>query len=418
MNVWQFLKRRIHCYGEQIAFSKDKTTYSDLIALVENKKDGQRKIPIIAKGETRQEQAIKILQIMAGGNIPVPVEKSYGVDREEKIEKILENNCDDLSKTAAILFTSGTTGEPKGVKLSHKGIIQNLKGIEKYFQVQTGQKILIARPLVHIAVFTGELLFALYKGLEIDFYEETFQPARLANYIDENKVRLFGCTPTLLYHLSKYLRGDSLDSIVISGERLTEGVAEILKEKFPDKRFYNVYGLTENSPRVAALCPEEFFEKIGSVGKPIAHTKVKLAQGELLVKSRSLMQGYLGDREKTDEKLKNGWLHTGDMARMDKDGYLTVLGRKDDMMIRSGMNIYPAEIENIAMQIVGVRDCAVYGEDDIRYGQKICMKAVANIGIAALRKELIVRLPAYLVPDKILIVESLGMTPSGKVKRK
>ena len=106
------------------------------------------------------------------------------------------------------------------------------------------------------------------------------------------------------------------------------------------------------------------------------------------------------------------------MARMDKDGYLTVLGRKDDMMIRSGMNIYPAEIENIAMQIVGVRDCAVYGEDDIHYGQKICMKAVADMGIAALRKELIVRLPAYLVPDKILIVESLEMTPSGKVKRK
>lgn len=258
-----------------------------------------------------------------GGNIPVPVEASYGTDREEKIKTILEKNRDDLHKTAAVLFTSGTTGEPKGVKLSHRGIIENLKGIDGYFQVREGQKILIARPLVHVAVFTGELLFALYKGLEIDFYEEAFQPARLAKYIDENDVQVFGCTPTLLYHLSRYLQGGSLDSIVISGERLTEGVANILKEKFSDKKFYNVYGLTENSPRVSALCPEEFFDKIGSVGKPIAHTKAKLEGGELLVKSRSIMQGYIGDRDKTKEKIQKGWLHTGDMARIDKQGLLS-----------------------------------------------------------------------------------------------
>lgn len=418
MNVWKFLKRRMLRYGKRIAFSKEKITYTDLISLVENQKAWQSDVPIIVKGETRLEQAIRILQVMAGGDIPVPIEVSYGTEREEKIEEILEENNDDLSKTAAILFTSGTTGDPKGVKLSHKGIIENLKGIGGYFQVREGQKILIARPLVHVAVFTGELLFALYKGLEIDFYEESFQPNRLAKYIDENEVQIFGCTPTLIYHLSKYLKGDSLDSIIISGERLTDGVADILKEKYSDKKLYNVYGLTENSPRVSALCPEEFFDKIGSVGKPIAHTKIKLKDGELLVKSRSLMQGYIGGREKTEEKLRDGWLYTGDMARIDEQGYLYILGRKDDMLIRSGMNIYPAEIESAAMQIDGIRSCVVYGEEDIRYGQKICMKAVTDIGMAVLRKELILRLPAYLVPDKILIVESMEMTPSGKMKRK
>ena len=418
MKVWEFLKRRLRRYGERIALSEGQITYANLIELVENGNSGQRNIPFIAKGATRQKQAIEILRIMAGGNIPIPVEASYGIEREETIKKVLANNHDDLHKTAAILFTSGTTGEPKGVKLSHKGIIENFKGIDGYFQVQKGQKILIARPLVHVAVFTGELLFALYKGLEISFYEEAFQPARLAKYIDENEVQIFGCTPTLMYHLSRYLEGESLNSIVISGERLTEGVASILKEKFPAKQFYNVYGLTENSPRVSALCPEEFFEKIGSVGKPIAHTKVKLKDGELLVKSQSLMQGYIGDSEQTKEKLKKGWLYTGDMARMDKQGYLYIFGRKDDMLIRSGMNIYPAEIESAVLQIGGVEDCMVYGEEDINYGQKICMKAVTDIGVASLRKELIAKLPVYLIPDKILIVKSLEMTPSGKVKRK
>lgn len=418
MNVWGFLKRRMLRYGERIAFTEGKITYATLIALAESGKAGRRNVPSIAKGRTRQEQAIKILKAMAGGNIPVPIEVSYGADREEKIGKVLAESRDNLHKTAAILFTSGTTGEPKGVKLSHRGIIENLKGIDGYFQVREGQKILIARPLVHVAVFTGELLFALYKGLEIDFYEEAFQPARLAKYIDENDVQVFGCTPTLLYHLSRYLQGESLDSIVISGERLTEGVANIVKEKFPDKKFYNVYGLTENSPRVSALCPEEFFDKVGSVGKPIAHTKAKLKEGELLIKSRSLMQGYIGDKEKTKEKLKNGWLHTGDMARIDKQGYLYTLGRKDDMLIRSGMNIYPAEIESAALQIDGVKNCMVYGEEDIHYGQKICMKVVTDLEVAVLRKELVSRLPTYLIPDKILIVESLELTPSGKVKRK
>ena len=258
----------------------------------------------------------------------------------------------------------------------------------------------------------------LYKELEICFYEESFQPARLAKYIDENDVQVFGCTPTLLYHLSRYLQGESLNSIVLSGERLTEGVANIIKEKLPGKKFYNVYGMTENSPRVSTLCPEEFFDKIGSVGKPIMQTKVKTKDRELLAKSRPLMQGYIGYKEKTKEKFRNGWLHTGDMARIDGQGYLYVLDRKDDMLIRSGINFYPAEIESVALQINGVQNCMVYGEEDILYGQKICMKAAADIAVAALRKELVARLPAYLIPDKILLVESLAMMPSRKVKRK
>ena len=122
--------------------------------------------------------------------------------------------------------------------------------------------------------------------------------------------------------------------------------------------------------------------------------------------------------QKAEEKLKDGWLHTGDMARIDEEGYLYILGRKDDMLIRSGMNIYPAEIESAVMQIEGVKSCLVYGEEDINYGQKICMKAVTEMGVCDLRRKLVAKLPAYLVPDKILIVKELDMTPSGKVKRK
>lgn len=417
MKLWRFLKNRMHYYGNKIAFTQGNITYSKLIDLVEKEQRKQKYRLVIAKGKTKQEQAIEILRTIASGNIPVPVEASYGIERENAIENILAENHDTLNKTAVVLFTSGTTGKPKGVKLSHKNIIENLKGIDGYFSVRKGQKLLITRPLVHVAVFTGELLFALYKGLEIDFYEEVFQPSRMAHYIDENRVQIFCCTPTLMYHLSRYLIGESLESIVISGEQLTGGVINILKEKYSKLNFYNVYGLTENSPRVSALCPDNFFKKIGSVGKPIAHTEVKLCNGELLVKSPSVMQGYLGDFEKTQEKIRGGWLYTGDMASIDTDGYIFILGRKDNLIIRSGMNIYPAEIENVVLQIEGVKSCIVYGESDVHYGEKICMKVIADINASELRKELVAKLPAYLVPDKILFVNKIELTPSGKIKR-
>lgn len=417
MTVWQFLKKRMLPYGSCVAFTEGRMTYAALIEAVEAQASQSKNEPVIAKGRTRQEQAIEILRILARGDIPVPVEESYGSEREAKIRRILTERREKLGKTAVIMFTSGTTGEPKGVKLSHRGLIENLKGIEGYFQASAGQKILILRPLVHIAVFTGELLFALCKGLEIAFYEEAFQPNRLANYIDREGIEIFGCTPTLIYHLSRFLKGDGLKSVIVSGERLTAGVVAALKERYPQLSFYNVYGLTENSPRVSALCPGEFFRKPGSVGRPIAHTRLKLADGELLVKSRSLMQGYLGDASGTEEKLRGGYLHTGDLARIDGQGYLYILGRKDDMLIRAGMNIYPAEIESAAMQIDGVKSCLAYGEADVRFGQRICLKAEADLEAAALRRELSARLPAYLVPDRIEIVPSLELTPSGKVKR-
>ena len=418
MNVWKAIGRRMRRYGDRIAFVRGKITYAQLLSLVENRQNASSKhllVPVY--GKTKQEQAIGILQTLACGNIPVPMEESYGSVREEKIRKILSENTDDLRTTAAVLFTSGTTGEPKGVRLSHRGIVENLRGIERYFKVESGCRILIVRPLVHVGVFTGELLFALYRGLEIDFYEEAFQPNRLAAYIEVSRAQVLGCTPTLMVHLSRYWKGGALQVAAIGGERLTDGAAKILREKYPNVNFYNVYGLTENSPRVCALPPESFFGKIGSVGRPIAHTKVKLLCGELLVKSRSVMLGYMGEREKTREKLRGGWLHTGDLARIDEEGYVYILGRKDDMLIRSGMNIYPAEIESAAVQIPGVSACMVYGEEDVRFGQKICMKAVSDLDAAALRRALAGSLPAYLVPDKILIVDALELTPSGKVKR-
>jgi acyl-CoA synthetase (AMP-forming)/AMP-acid ligase II len=418
MKLWEFLKESMEKYGDKTAFLKNNISYNNLIINIESNKKRYKNRLKTAFSLSKQNQAIKILNILASENVAVPVSDCYGLDLMREIENEIKCDKNTYPQLAFIMFTSGTTGKPKGVMLSDNNIIENIKAIDKYFKVDSTDKILIARPLVHIAVLTGELLYGLYKGLTIDFYEEEFNAKRLAKYIDENGITVFCTTPTMIYHLSKYLSGTSLKTVVLSGERLTENIANILREKFPAINFYNVYGLTENSPRVSALTPDNFFEKIGSIGKPLFNTYLEIKNGELLVNSRSVMQGYYRNYDLTVNKIKNGWLHTGDMARCDDEGFYYILGRKDEMIIRSGLNIYPQEVENIIRKYEGVENCVAYGEEEINYGQKICLKVKGNIDVKKLREFLINNLPPHLVPSKIEKVDYIEMTPSGKVKRR
>ncbi|MGN1099755.1 MAG: class I adenylate-forming enzyme family protein, partial [Christensenellales bacterium] len=201
-----------------------------------------------------------------------------------------------------------------------------------------------------------------------------------------------------------------------SGEVLTESVSKLLCDTFPNTEFYNVYGLTEHSPRVSALLPVDYAVKPGSVGKPIGDVRIKIERGELLVKSDSVMKGYYHDETLTADKIQNGWLHTGDRARMDADGYLYIDGRLDGMLIKAGINVYPEEIEKRANEIEGVSECVVYGER-VDNATVIGMKYVGTIGEKELRRELVGILNPNIVPTRIEKAEELARTASGKKMR-
>ena len=416
MRLWDYLKMNMTPFKDRIAFRNLGLTYAEILSF-DNDEITQRKIRLCG-GKTREIQALNILIAISEGEVVVPVSKEHGARNYNYIKEMVENNEEDISDLSFIMFTSGTTGYPKGVMLTDENIISNLEYIKTYFDVSKCKNICIARPLVHIAVLTGELLYALCNGLTIHFYEEPFMPKRLLSYLENNQIDIFGATPTIYHALAKSISNiPSLKVGVISGEVLSERNAKFISSKFKNTNFYNVYGLTEHSPRVSALLPHEFVKKAGSVGRSIGNVRVKIDSGELLVKSDSVMKGYYKDQKQTNQKIKNGWLHTGDIASMTKDGYLYVHGRMDNMIIRAGINIYPEEIEVAVNELEEISDSVVFKviKDDQTY---IYLNYIGDITEDDLRKKLVSILNPNIIPNKIQKVETIAKTASGKKVRR
>jgi len=242
-------------------------------------------------------------------------------------------------------------------------------------------------------------------------------------------------TPTLFYHIALNKRKTELpylNKIIVSGECLNPQVADTLLEVFPQAAFWNVYGLTEASPRVSHLDPAFFHQKIGSVGVPLNSVQAKVADdqgeeiprneiGELLIQGPNVMKGYWREEELTAQKIVDGWLRTGDLARMDAEGFIYIIGRKDHMIIRAGVNIYPQEIENILLQDAAIKEVMVWGEADAASGQRICAAVVSGDGVDMTAKSFLgicrERLESYKWPDEMMLVEALPRNASGKVMR-
>lgn len=417
MKLWEYLRKKMLPHADKVAFAHSGITYGDLLGLGRPNEDGRLRLCI---GKSREEQSVNILRCIAEGDVAVPASLEYGVKQFGSIAEAVKKNREAYPEPAFLMFTSGTTGKPKGVMLSDRNIITNLEYIDSYFRIEGLRSICIARPLLHIAVLTGELLYALCKGLTIYFYEESFMPRRLITFLEQNEIDVFCATPTLYAMLAKakHMEPFPVKVAALSGEVLSVQAGELLIRSFPQTAFYNVYGLTEHSPRVSALLPEEFIKKPDSIGRPIGGVEMRIKEGELLVRSPCVMKGYFQDEKTTNEKMQDGWLHTGDMAHTDEEGCFYIDGRKDDMIIRAGLNIYPAEIESAAKECNGVADCVAFGRKMEEGNTEIVLKYEGQALPALLRRELVQKLNPHAMPNKFEQVEKLERTPSGKKVRK
>jgi long-chain acyl-CoA synthetase len=335
-----------------------------------------------------------------------------------------------------IMYTSGSTGKPKGAVLTYANIAANIKDIRTYFDISPGDHILINRSLSHVSVMTGEFLYGIICGARITFNNEPFVPRRLLSFIESNGITVFCSTPTIFYQLtldrSEY-RLPEMRKVALMGEYLHRQVALKIQERFPQVEFYMLYGQTEASPRITYLPPAYFTTKEGSIGIPLPSMEIRVnneeglpasegESGELLVKGPNIFLGYWDQPELTAVKLQSGWLHTGDMVAQGEDGFLYISGRKDDMMIRAGMNIYPKEIEDVLLEDERIREVVVFGVADPKFGQKIHVTVVHHPDQTVTQADILdickSKLASYQYPDKVDIVQDIPRNSAGKIMRR
>lgn len=437
--LYDFLKEKMLQYPNQvISNDTESITYRELLEYAETfgKTLTKDKYGLLFDSDLNTAKAL--LACLYAQKTAVLLSKRYGEAHTQRIIDTVklsylitedgikhisdeQDECEDLSDVALIMCTSGTTGKPKGAMITHNNLITNLLDISKYFGINYSDHILIARPLYHCAVLTGEFLISLSKGLRISFMTEGFVPAKILKMAKETGVTTLCGTPTLLYHLSgmslKFEEPLVLRNIAVSGECMTQTVAQIMRKAFPNTDIYNVYGLTEASPRVSYLPPCEFDSRPTSVGVPLDSLKAKLVNNELLIKGNNVMKGYYNNPTATEKVKQDGWLHTGDIAEMDNQGRIYIKCRKDNMIIRAGMNIYPQEIENLLKEDKRIIDVLAYGVKNDTVSEKIHIKVVTLLGKTEVYNICKEKLLSYELPDVIEIVDEIPKNASGKVIR-
>jgi acyl-CoA synthetase (AMP-forming)/AMP-acid ligase II len=343
----------------------------------------------------------------------------------------IEKTLDDVQ---LLMFTSGSTGCPKGAMITGENLFSNVRDICEYFPISENDRILIARPIYHCAVMTGEFLTALFKGANIVFFNGGYNPIGILNCLQTERISAICATPTFFRHLSQFVRpGRSISAktVAVSGECLSGETASIIRSVFNEAKIFNVYGLTEASPRISYL-PSDLFELFPeSVGVPLPSVQFKIANsghdnsllrdfvGEIAVRGPNIMKGYYRNEDLTRSVLRDGWLYTGDLGYIDEHGLLYVKGRKDDLIIKAGFNIYPIEIEKALKKIDLIKDVIAYAHkttNGIGIGVDISLDSpsVTQKDIMKICSDI---LPKHLLPDKINIVEAVKRNASGKLVR-
>lgn len=437
--LYNFLKEKMMQHPNQtISNDTESITYKELLDYAEDFGKTLTKDKYGLLFDSDLDTAKALLACLYADKTAVLLSKRYGETHTNRIIEtvkisylITENGVakiaeeqeerEDLSDVALIMCTSGTTGKPKGAMITHDNLIINLTDISKYFGIHDTDHILISRPLYHCAVLTGEFLISLIKGLKISFMTEGFVPAKILKVAKENNVSVLCGTPTLLCHLSvinlKSKVPLALKSIAVSGECMTQTVAETMRKAFAEADIYNVYGLTEASPRVAYLPPKEFDSNPTCVGIPLSSLSAKVFDNELLISGNSIMKGYYNNPEATACAKQDGWLYTRDVAEIDENGRIYIRCRKDNMIIRAGMNIYPQEIENALKEDENISDVLAFGVKNGTVGEKIHIHVVTSLNRSKVYNICKKKLPGYELPDVIEIVDEIPKNASGKVIR-
>jgi long-chain acyl-CoA synthetase len=345
----------------------------------------------------------------------------------------------DEDDPATILYTSGTTGRPKGAVSTHRNMIANLQNTlfnSVYGTMVTGDELLptggqtvalFTSPLFHVSGLHSGIVVGLLAGLRLVMVEGRFDPIKAFELIEDEGVTIWATVPTMVWRACEHPARHEYDTstvrnVAFGGSPSADELQRMVRETFPNvKGGSNAYGLTESSSVATVLSAQEAQERPKSVGRPMPTVKIKIEDGEVLISGPTIMAGYWGKPEATAEAVTpDGWLRTGDIGYLDDDGYLFITDRKKDMIIRGGENIYCVEIENRLVEHEEVLDAAVIGVPHPELGEEV--KAVVQVADASKLTEDDIRawvrgaLADFKVPTYVdLRTDKLPRNASGKL---
>lgn len=346
----------------------------------------------------------------------------------------------DINDTAVILYTSGTTGQPKGAELSHANMMLNARLADNgLFQLSENEVHLITLPLFHSFGQTVQMNMGIYKGATLVLMAR-FDPDVALTQMEQHAVTFFAGVPTMYWAILNHPNAEKFDldkiaenlsTAVSGGSAMPVEVMRAFGEKYQVK-ILEGYGLSETSP-IASFNHYQKETKPGSVGTPVWGVKMCIVdssgnevpageQGEILIKGHNLMKGYYKRPEATAKSIVDGWLHTGDVGKMDEDGYFYITDRVKDMIIRGGFNVYPREIEEVLMLHPAISLSAVIGIPHDSHGEEVKAYVILKDGAAASEAELVAwskeNMAAYKYPRQFSIVKELPMTATGKILKR
>jgi len=336
---------------------------------------------------------------------------------------------------AVIIYTSGSTGTKKGVMLTHKNLIANTRSIIDYLKRTESDRICVVLPFFYC--YGASLLHTHIRvGGSIVLSQKPFLGSAIKD-IDIYQCTGFAGVPStyqILINKTAFLseKFPSLRYFTQAGGQLPNKYITILSEHFPEKKFYVMYGATEATARLSYLPPECLKAKMGSIGKGIPGVTLAVLNekglpvkpsetGEIAAKGDNIMLGYFNDPEGTKAVLRNGWLYTGDLATIDDDGFIYVVGRSKNIIKSGGYRISPNEIENEILSLEKVHGCVIIGIPDEIMGEAIVavIPSSNTMDNNDLRKEILThcnqRLPSYKVPKKIIFVDEYPLNSSNKM---
>ncbi len=349
----------------------------------------------------------------------------------EEDARVAERDRDD---PAVILYTSGTTGTPKGAVLTHGNVAKSTAVATTLVEMSENDVILGALPFFHVFGQACGLNSATKLGACVSLIPK-FDAEATLEAIQRDGVTVFEGVPTMYSSVLNFDEREKYDTsslrvAIVGGQAMPVEVMEKFEQAF-DIEVLEGYGLSETCAVGTFNYPGE--RKPGSIGRPVEGVEVKIVDedrdevpqgeiGEIAIKGANVMREYWNKPEETDEDLRDGWFHTGDMGHIDEDGYVFIDDRKKDMIIRGGENVYPREIEEVLYQHDGIEEVAVVGVEHERLGEEVAAAVVLknkdSVPADEIRDFALDKLAKYKAPTKIWFLEELPKGPTGKILKR